>query len=63
MRVNQWLSVLSVVFTWLIKWEWLLLFPLASGVFRLLFHFHPVMRTVKWFLRKNCANIFKGDYA
>ncbi|RYL95469.1 DUF4395 domain-containing protein [Sporolactobacillus sp. THM7-4] len=51
-RTNQWVIVLSVAATWVTGWIWFLLIPLISGLLGLFFHFNPIMRFAKLFLRK-----------
>ncbi len=62
-RVNQWFIVIAVVFTWMTGMEWFLLLPFVAGLLGLLFHYHPVMRFAKLFLRKKPSDYIPEDYA
>jgi hypothetical protein len=61
-RTNQWVIVLSVLFTWLTGQSWMLLIPLVSGVLGLLFGFNPLMRLAKRFLRKRPSDYLQEDW-
>lgn len=61
-RINQWVIVLSVLFTWVTGIEWLLLIPLLSGLLGILFDFNPVMRIAKLFLRKEPSKYIPEDF-
>ena len=60
-RTNQWVIVLSVAASWVTGIGWLLLIPLLSGLGGLLFHFNPVMKIAKLFLKKNPKNYIPED--
>ncbi len=59
---NQWVIVLSVVFTWLTGKEWILLIPFVSGLLGLLFQFNPIMRVAKLFLTKDINAYVPEDW-
>lgn len=61
-KTNQWVIVLSVVFTWLTGLEWLLLIPFISGLLGLLFQFNPIMRVAKLFLKKDIKTYIPEDW-
>ncbi|MEH7414996.1 DUF4395 domain-containing protein [Neobacillus drentensis] len=61
-KTNQWVIVLSVVFTWVSGIEWLLLIPLLSGLSGLLFGFNPIMQLAKLFLRKEPKAYIPEDW-
>ncbi|GER67140.1 hypothetical protein BpJC7_09530 [Weizmannia acidilactici] len=61
-RANQWVIVLSVVLTWVSGREWFLLIPLVAGLAGLLFHFNPVMKLAKLFLRKDPKAYIPEDW-
>lgn len=52
-KTNQWIIVGSVLLTWLLGQEWILLVPIISGVLGLLFDFNPVMKIARLFLKKD----------
>ncbi|MFB5673936.1 DUF4395 domain-containing protein [Paenibacillus terreus] len=60
-RTNQWVIVLSVIFTWLTGFYWFLAIPLAAGLLGLLIGFNPVMRLAKLFLRKKPSEYLQED--
>lgn len=60
-RVNQWVIVLSVVFTWITGAHWLLAIPLLAGLLGVLFNFNPVMRVAKLFLKKSPSSYMQED--
>ncbi|WP_068501821.1 DUF4395 domain-containing protein [Paenibacillus kribbensis] len=60
-RVNQWVIVLSVVFTWITGVHWVLAIPLVAGLLGVLFNFNPVMRIAKLFLRKSPSLYIQED--
>lgn len=51
-RTNQWVILLSVIFTWITGQAWLLAIPLVANSLGYFFGFNPVMRLAKLFLRK-----------
>ena len=61
-RTNQWIIVLSVVFTWVSGIEWLLLIPLLAGLSGLLFGFNPIMQIAKLFLKKEPKAYIPEDW-
>ena len=60
-RTNQWVIVIAVLSTWLTHHEWILLLPLVSGVLGLVFHFNPIMRLARLFLRKPAKEYAQED--
>ena len=62
-RTNQWFIFLSVVLTWISGLEWLLAIPLAAGLSGLLFHFNPIMKAARLFLRKADSAYIPEEYA
>lgn len=61
-RTNQWLIVLSVLFTWITKQEWILAIPLASGLMGIFFDFNPIMRFAKIFLKKHPSQYIAEEW-
>jgi hypothetical protein len=59
---NQWVIVLSVLFTWVSGLEWFLLVPFLSGLSGLLFKFNPIMQLAKPFLRKEPKAYIPEDW-
>ncbi|MFD2617520.1 DUF4395 domain-containing protein [Terrilactibacillus laevilacticus] len=51
-RTNQWFILLSVVATWITGQSWILLIPLICGLLGLLFHYNPIMKWAKVFLKR-----------
>lgn len=62
-RTNQWFIFLSVLLAWFSGLEWLLAIPLAAGLSGLLFHFNPVMKGARLFLRKPDTAYIPEEYA
>ncbi|MGW8956997.1 DUF4395 domain-containing protein [Paenibacillus sp. NPDC055715] len=60
-RANQWVIVLSVVFTWNTGAYGVLAIPLVAGLLGVLFNFNPVMRIAKLFLKKNPSSYVQED--
>ncbi|WCM59818.1 DUF4395 domain-containing protein [Paenibacillus polymyxa] len=60
-RANQWVIVLSVVFTWITGGYGLLVIPLIAGLLGVLFNFNPVMRIAKLFLKKSPSSYVQED--
>ncbi|MCQ5366046.1 DUF4395 domain-containing protein [Anoxybacillus salavatliensis] len=60
-RANQWFIVISVVATWLSGQEWVLAFPLVTGLLGLFFNFNPVMQLAKLFLKKRPSEYVPED--
>ncbi|CAH0347226.1 DUF4395 domain-containing protein [Bacillus sp. CECT 9360] len=61
-RTNQWFIVLSVVLTWVTGQEWILAIPLLAGISGLFFHYNPVMRFAKLFLKKKPSEYIPEEY-
>lgn len=61
-RTNQWFILLSVVITWLTGVEMILAIPLIAGLLGLIFHYNPVMRAAKLFLKKAPSSYIPEDY-
>jgi hypothetical protein len=61
-KANQCTIVLSVVLTWILGQEWILLVPLLAGLSGLLFGFNPVMQLAKLFLRKDPKEYIPEDW-
>ncbi|MFT8317003.1 MAG: DUF4395 domain-containing protein [Sporolactobacillus sp.] len=51
-RSNQWIIVLSVAAALMTHLYWLLLIPLIAGLSGIAFHYNPVMKVTRLFLRK-----------
>ncbi|MEC0183174.1 DUF4395 domain-containing protein [Paenibacillus peoriae] len=60
-RANQWVIVLSVVFTWITGVYWVLAIPLVAGLLGVIFNFNPVMRVAKLFLKKSPSSYMQED--
>ncbi|WP_149093897.1 DUF4395 domain-containing protein [Paenibacillus terrae] len=60
-RANQWVIVLSVVFTWITGAYGVLAIPLVAGLLGVLFNFNPVMRVAKLFLKKSPSSYVQED--
>lgn len=60
-RANQWVIVLSVVFTWITGGYGVLVIPLIAGLLGVLFNFNPVMRIAKLFLKKSPSSYVQED--
>ncbi|WP_226002752.1 DUF4395 domain-containing protein [Paenibacillus sp. BJ-4] len=60
-RANQWVIVLSVVFTWTTGVYWVLAIPLVAGLLGVLFNFNPVMRIAKLFLKRSPSSYIQED--
>ncbi|WP_010631286.1 DUF4395 domain-containing protein [Sporolactobacillus vineae] len=60
-RTNQWVIVLSVLITWLSGFYWILLLPLVAGISGLVFHYQPIIRLAKRFLRKPASAYIPED--
>ncbi|TKH43942.1 DUF4395 domain-containing protein [Paenibacillus terrae] len=60
-RTNQWVIVLSVVFTWITGAYGVLAIPLVAGLLGVLFNFNPVMRVAKLFLKKSPSSYVQED--
>ncbi|HYK74997.1 MAG TPA: DUF4395 domain-containing protein [Pseudoneobacillus sp.] len=59
--INQWTIVLSVLTAWITGFEWILLFPLLSGILGLIFEFNPIMKMAR-LLIKNPSNYIQEDF-
>ncbi|WP_342504178.1 DUF4395 domain-containing protein [Lysinibacillus sp. FSL L8-0126] len=51
-RLNQWIILLSVIFTWLTGVTWLLVIPLTANLLGIICHYNPIIRVGKLFLKK-----------
>lgn len=60
-RTNQWVIVLSVIFSWVTGVYWILAVPLLAGLMGVAFDFNPIMRTAKGFLKKNPSEYIPED--
>ncbi|QQE77202.1 DUF4395 domain-containing protein [Alicyclobacillus sp. SO9] len=60
-RTNQWTIVLTVVFSLTLHVYWVLFIPLLAGLMGLVFHFNPIMRGAKLFLRKAPSDYVPED--
>lgn len=60
-RTNQWVIVLSVLFTWLTGFYWILLLPLLAGISGLVFHYQPIIQLAKRFLKKPASAYIPED--
>ncbi|MGM7701483.1 DUF4395 domain-containing protein [Pseudalkalibacillus sp. Hm43] len=60
-RTNQWFIFLSVVVAWFTSSEWVLLFPLITGLSGLLFKYNPVMKLARHFLKKDHSSYIQED--
>ncbi len=61
-RTNQWIIVLSVLFTWVTKQSWILAIPLAAGLMSLILNFNPIMQFAKLFLKKNPSEYLPEEW-
>jgi len=62
-RTNQWVILLSVIFTWITGQAWLLAIPLVANSLGFFFGFNPIMRLAKLFLRKEPSVYIPEDAA
>lgn len=60
-RTNQWIIILSVLATWITFQPWILLIPLVAGLLGLIFHFNPIMRFARLFLRYPASHYVQED--
>lgn len=51
-RLNQWIILLSVIFTWLTGVTWLLVIPLTANLLGIICHYNPIIRVGKLFLKR-----------
>jgi hypothetical protein len=61
-RVNQWVIVLSVIATLVLKNEWYLLIPFVAGVLGLLTGKNPIMQVSRNFLKKEPGSYIPEDW-
>jgi hypothetical protein len=61
-RTNQWFIIACVILTWVTGIVWVLGAPLIAGLLGLLFHFNPVMRFAKQFLKKHPSEYIPEEY-
>ncbi|MGG3467761.1 DUF4395 domain-containing protein [Neobacillus pocheonensis] len=61
-KTNQWIIVVSVLLTWILGQEWILLVPFISGMLGLLFDFNSVMKIARLFLRKDPKSYIPEDW-
>jgi hypothetical protein len=52
-KTNQWVIVISVLLTWILKIEWLLLIPFIAGMAGIITGRNPIMQIAKLFLTKS----------
>ena len=62
-RTNQWVIFLSVVLTWLTGQYWILVIPLTANLLGFTIGFNPIMRSAKYFLRKDPKEYIPEDAA
>ena len=60
-RVNQWTIFIAVVLTWFTGYFWLLLIPLIANLMGFVFHFNPIIRFSKIFLKKDPSKYIPED--
>jgi membrane associated rhomboid family serine protease len=60
-RANQWVIVLSVIFTWITGAYGVLAIPLVAGLLGILFNFNPIMRVAKLLLKKSPSSYVQED--
>jgi hypothetical protein len=61
-KANQWVIVISVLFTWITGQEWILLVPLICGLLGLFLGFNPIMHLAKKFLKKKPEAYIPEDW-
>ncbi|MFX3616947.1 MAG: DUF4395 domain-containing protein [Sporolactobacillus sp.] len=62
-RSNQWIIVLSVAAALITHLYWFLLIPLIAGLSGIAFHYNPVMKVARHFLRKPLSAYIPEDPA
>ncbi|MGP7819800.1 DUF4395 domain-containing protein [Niallia sp. 01092] len=60
-RTNQWVIFSVTLISLLTEQYWILVIPLIAGLFGLLFHWNPIMRIAKLFLKKNPQTYVQED--
>jgi len=51
-RLNQWTILLSVILTWITGQYWILFIPLIANLLGVAVKFNPIIRSGKYFLKK-----------
>ncbi|WP_310185799.1 DUF4395 domain-containing protein [Bacillus sp. 3255] len=62
-RANQWVIVLSVLFSLVTGGYWIMAVPLIAGLMGIVFDFNPIMRAAKGFLKKKPSEYIPEDKA
>jgi hypothetical protein len=53
--LNQWFIVISVALSWVTQIQWLLVLPFLAVLSGVLFHYNPVMKLGRQFLKKEAS--------